>query len=355
MIASFGIFLLLGFVAAYFVFRLEYQRKEREGLIHSFHLPARNIHPLIWALLGFVAGAKLFYWWQHRTLYIGTLPDFIFSARGHLIAGLIAGLAAWLIAKRQPAPPATTETTHPYQLMDYLLLYCGLFGFAGAVLFAKLEAIVVPGQTFYNWLFSFNGLNYYGGLIAGALTYLYINKRYGIGAAIAADIGSPGMMLAYAIGRMGCHIAGDGDWGIVNNQPLPSTLRWLPEWLWAYRYPHNSIHQGIYIPGCNGNNCTVLPIPVYPTPLYEFFICLCLFFLLWILRRRIKKPGVLFAYFAILNGVERFAIEFIRINPRYTLGHWSVSQAQVIAVGFMLTGLVVLLFFTPKNSSTILP
>jgi phosphatidylglycerol:prolipoprotein diacylglycerol transferase len=355
MIAPFGIFLLLGFAAAYFVFRLEYQRKEREGLIHPFPMRARNTHPLMWALVGFVAGAKLFYWWQHRTQYIGTLPDFIFSVRGHLIAGLIAGLVAWLVAKRQPAPPATTETTHPYQLMDYLLLYCGLFGFAGAILFAKLEAMVVPGQTFYNWIFSFNGLNYYGGLIAGALTYLYINKRHGIRVAIAADIGSPGMMLAYAVGRMGCHIAGDGDWGIVNNQPLPSGFRWLPEWLWAYRYPHNSIHQGIYIPGCTGNNCTMLAAPVYPTPLYEFFICLCLFFLLWKLRRRIKKPGVLFAYFAILNGAERFAIEFIRVNPRYTIGHWSVSQAQVIALGFMLTGLIVLLFYPSKNSSTILP
>jgi phosphatidylglycerol:prolipoprotein diacylglycerol transferase len=355
MLAPFGIFLLLAFVAAYFVFRLEYQRKEAEGLIHPFTGAARNAHPFLWALLGFVAGAKLFYWWQHRTLYLGTLPDFIFSARGNLIAGFIAALTAWLIVKRRPLPTATTETMHPYQLMDSLLLYCGLFGFAGAILFAKLEAITVPGQTFYNWLFSFNGINYYGALITGALTYLYINKRHGIRAAIAADIGSPGMMLAYAIGRMGCHIAGDGDWGIVNNKPLPSGLRWLPEWGWAWRYPHNSIHQGIYIPGCAGNNCTVLAEPVYPTPLYEFIVCLCLFFLLWKLRRHLKKPGFLFAYFAILNGAERFTIEFIRVNPRYFVGYWNVSQAQVIAVGFMLTGLIVLLLSTRKNSSTILP
>jgi phosphatidylglycerol:prolipoprotein diacylglycerol transferase len=231
--------------------------------------------------------------------------------------------------------------------MDYLLLYCGLFGFAGALLFAKLEALSSDGP-----LFSFNGLNYYGALIAGTLTYLYINKRYGIRPAIALDIGSPGMMLAYAIGRIGCQVAGDGDWGIVNDQPRPA---WLPEWLWASRYPHNSVHQGMYIPGCTGSHCTLLQTPVYPTPLYEAITCFCLFLLLWRLRGIIKKPGILFAYFAILNGAERFFIEFIRINPRYHFLYWNLSQAQFLALGWIITGLLVLLLSARKTSSTILP
>jgi phosphatidylglycerol:prolipoprotein diacylglycerol transferase len=339
MFTPFGIFLLLSFVAAYIIFRSEYLRKEREGLIHPFAGPGRIVHPLLWGLLGFVASAKLVYVWQHRTQYIGTPQDFIFSARGNPVAGIIGGLVAWWIARRQTFSTAK-ETMHPYQLMDYLLLYCGLFGFAGALLFAKLE----DGS---GSIVSFNGFNYYGALIAGALTYLYINKRYGIGVAIAADIGSPGMMLAYAVGRMGCHVAGDGDWGIINNHPRPA---WLPEWLWASRYPHNSIHQGIFIPGCTGSHCTMLPAPVYPTPLYEAIICFCLFLLLWKLRRHIKKTGILFAYFAILNGAERFFIEFIRINPRYHIGYWNLSQAQVIAIGWMLTGLTVLLLSARKNT-----
>lgn len=347
MINPFGLFLLLGFVAAYLTFRFEYRRKEAEGVIHPFKGPNQVVHPLLWALLGFVAGAKLVYWWLHRNQYIGTPQDFIFSLHGNLVAGLLAALVAWLIAKHLSSPRAATEIMHPYQLMDHLLLYCGLFGFAGAMLFAKLEDIAAHGLSF-----SFNGLNYYGGLIAGALTYLYINKHYGIRASIAADIGSCGMMLGYAVGRMGCHIAGDGDWGIVNDDPSPA---WIPQWLWASYYPHNSVHQGIYIPGCAGNNCTVLPAPVYPTPLYEAIICFCLFLLLWKLRRSIKIPGILFAYFAILNGAERFAIEFIRLNPRYTIGYWKLSQAQVIALGCMLTGLIVLLFSARKKSSIILP
>jgi phosphatidylglycerol:prolipoprotein diacylglycerol transferase len=348
MFNPFGLFLLLAFAAAYLAFRFEYQRKEAEGVIFPFTISARIVHPLFWALLGFVAGAKFVYWWLHRHVYIGTPQDFIFSFRGNLVAGLLTGLIAWFIAKRQASnKPVVNEKMHPYQLMDHLLLYCGLSGFAGAILFAKLEDITAHGLTF-----TFNGLNYYGGLIAGAITYFYINKRYGIRLAIAADIGSPGMMLAYAVGRMGCHIAGDGDWGIVNEQLKPA---WLPQWLWASRYPHNSVHQGIYIPGCTGNNCTILPAPVYPTPLYEAIICVCLFFLLWLLRRRIKRSGILFAYFAICNGAERFAIEFIRVNPRYVIGYWNLSQAQVIALGWMLTGVVVLLLSARKKINIILP
>jgi len=265
MIATFGFFLVLAFAAAYFTFRSEYKRKEREGLAGS---------------------------------------------------------------------------THPYQLMDPLLLYCGLSGFAGAIVFAFFED---PRHI------GFNGLNFYGALITGTLVYLYINHRYGIRPAIAADIGSPGMMLAYAVGRMGCHLAGDGDWGIVNENPRPSWLHWLPDWAWAYRYPHNSIHKGSYIPGCTGNYCTELINPVYPTPLYESIICFLLFLLLWKFRRT-QKPGQLFAIFALLNGVERFLIEFIRITPRYTIGQWNISQAQLLALGWIAAGLLTILFSTRKIS-----
>jgi phosphatidylglycerol:prolipoprotein diacylglycerol transferase len=211
----------------------------------------------------------------------------------------------------------------PYPHMDILLFWCGLSGFAGAVIFAKFEK-----PTLY-YLFRFNGLNYYGALIAGTLTYLYINKRYGIRPAIAADIGSPGMMLAYAIGRIGCHVAGDGDWGIVNEKPRPGWLSWLPDWAWAYRYPHTSA-------------------PVYPTSVYEAAICCLLFLGLWWLRRTLKKPGLLFAFFAILNGAERFLIEFIRVNPRISFGGWNLSQAQFLAAGWVLTGLLTLVFLAKK-------
>jgi len=334
-IPTFGFFMLLSFAAAWWTFRSEYKRKEAEGIIHPLPAP-RPIRPPLF-LVGFIIGAKTTYWWINRHYYIGTLPDFLFSFKGNWIGGIAAGLATLLI-KPSPKPTHTPSPhlIHPYQLMDRLLLFCGIAGFAGAIGFAKIEGV--------------SGLNYYGALIAGAGTYLYINRKHGISLPIAADIGSPGMMLAYAIGRLGCHLAGDGDWGIVNTRPQPAWLHWTPAWTWSFRYPHNSIHQGVYLPDCTDNYCTQLLNPVYPTPFYEALICLLLFSALWSLRSRISRPGLLFAIFALLNGIERFTIEFIRINPRYSIGGYNLSQAQIIAIGWIITGLITL-FFTSRSTS----
>jgi phosphatidylglycerol:prolipoprotein diacylglycerol transferase len=337
-VPTFGFFMMLSFAGAWWAFRSEYKRKEAEGIIHPLPdpgpIPGSNRIAL--SLAGFIIGAKTLYWWTNRSSYIGTLPDFLFSFRGNLVGGITISLATllitWLYQRRQPTPKPvqTKQLIHPYQLMDRLLLFCGIAGFAGAILFAKLEGI--------------SGLNYYGALITGALTYFYINRKHGIPLAVTADIGSPGMMLAYGIGRIGCHLAGDGDWGIVNETPQPAWLQWAPAWTWSFRFPHNSIHQGVYIPGCTDNYCTQLPAPVYPTSFYEALICLLLFAALWSLRSGRRQPGLLFAIFALLNGIERFTIEFIRVNPRYSIGGCHLSQAQIIAVGWIITGLIALPF-----------
>jgi phosphatidylglycerol:prolipoprotein diacylglycerol transferase len=147
------------------------------------------------------------------------------------------------------------------------------------------------------------------------------------------------MMLAYAIGRIGCHLAGDGDWGIINRSPGPAWLSWAPHWLWAAHYPHNVIRQGVYIPGCRLDYCTVLPDAVFPTSLYESLVCLLLFFLLWAIRRRLTLPGLLFCIYAVLTGVERFLIEYIRITPKHAVFGWDLTQAQLISLAFIVIGL----------------
>ncbi|TDW96318.1 prolipoprotein diacylglyceryl transferase [Dinghuibacter silviterrae] len=223
-----------------------------------------------------------------------------------------------------------------HRLMDTLLLCCGVLGFAGAVLLAMIED---PHG------FHYNGLNYYGGLIFGSLTYLVITRFKGIPFAVAADIGSPGMMLAYGLGRIGCHLSGDGDWGTVHTAPAPY---WLPAWAWGCRYPHNVIHEGAYIPGCGGAYCTELVEPVYPTSLYEAIACLLLFAWLWFLRRRITRPGLLFALFAFLVGTERFLIEFIRVTPRYAF--LGLSQAQYISLLYI--GLSIFMYFYALKSGS---
>ena len=230
------------------------------------------------------------------------------------------------------------------RLMDQLLFFCGVTGFIGALLFAKLEDLHGILAHPLRWLFTYNGLVYYGGLVFGALTYIYITHRKGISLAVAVDIGSPGMMLAYALGRIGCQLSGDGDWGVVNAKPKPGWLGWLPDWAWRFTYPHNVVHMGRYIPGCGGAYCTELVDPVFPTPLYETVICLLLFLLLWLLRKRITRNGILFFLYALLAGLERFAIEYIRVNPLHSvLGLW-LSQAQIISlflIGIGIAGLCI--------------
>lgn len=224
-------------------------------------------------------------------------------------------------------------------LMDRLLLWCGLIGFAGALLLSKLEDNYGLWHHPWQWLIRYHGLTYYGGLLFGAVTYLVILHRRGISLATAADIGSPGMLLAYATGRLGCHLAGDGDWGIANRLPKPHWLSWLPDEAWAAHYPHNVLRQGVFIPGCHLDYCAVLPDAVFPTSLYEFVVCLLLFFVLWSLRRRLTAPGMLFCIYALFIGLERFLVEYIRITPRHVFFGWTLSQAQLISLGFMLIGI----------------
>ena len=146
------------------------------------------------------------------------------------------------------------------------------------------------------------------------------------------DVGGPAMMLAYGIGRMGCHFSGDGDWGTVNLSAKPSFLSWLPDWAWAYEYPNNVL--GV-----------VLENPVWPTPLYEVIMAFILFAILWSIRKKVKVPGVLFSIYLIFSGIERYIIEKIRVNPDYHFLGMSFTQAEMISVFFVLIGTAGIIWF----------
>ena len=259
--------------------------------------------------------------------------------------GFFMALAFWAayvvftMELRRKSDGAIPPSINIGRLMDRLLLWCGLIGFAGALLLAKLEDSYTLFHQPGRWLVRYHGLNYYGGLLFGAVTYLVLLRRRGIALATAADIGSPGMMLAYAIGRLGCHLAGDGDWGIVNRWVKPAWLSWLPNGFWTAHYPHNVLRQGVFIPGCQGDYCAVLPDGVFPTSLYESVVCLLFFGALWSLRRRLVTPGLLFSIYAILIGAERFLIEYIRITPRHTLLGCTATQAQLISLAWIAIGI----------------
>ena len=157
-------------------------------------------------------------------------------------------------------------------------------------------------------------------------------------------------MLAYAVGRVGCQVSGDGDWGIPNTRPNPYS--WLPDWAWSYTYPHNVINAGDPIPGCEGQYCSQLPVPHYPTPLYETLVCLILFALLWYFRKRIQIPGRLFALYLVVNGIERFFIEKIRVNTRYDIFGFHPTQAELISSMMVIGGILIWVWMGKLKTST---
>lgn len=343
---TFGTLMALAFAGAYVVFVAEFKRKEADGTIRGMIVkettgqPASPLELLLNTVLGFLLGYKMVDVLLDLFHGADPAPGFL-SLHGNLGAGCLLALA-WGIwaytARRRSIPKETESYLHPYQLMPFIVFMVACWGFLGAKLFDTVEHIqelqYVPLQV----LLARSGFTYYGGLIFGALTFLYIGYKHKIKLIHMADIGSPGMMLAYGIGRIGCQLSGDGDWGIVNRHVKPG---WIPQWAWASTYPHNAIEAGIYIPGCN---CHQLAAGVYPTPLYEAVICILLFLFMWMIRKRLKMPGAMFFLFLILNGTERFFIEQLRITPKYYF--LQLSQAQMIALLFIAGGLAGFVWLT---------
>jgi prolipoprotein diacylglyceryltransferase len=195
----------------------------------------------------------------------------------------------------------------------------------------------------------FSGLTFYGGLICGGAAVLWYAKKYNIGWKHMLDVGGPAMMLSYGVGRIGCHMSGDGDWGQVNNLTKPG---FLPDWMWAYTYPNNvaGICDAEAHTACPPGQIPELVLPVWPTPLYEAMMCIGLFFVLWYLRKKISIPGVMFSVYLFLAGFERFWIEKIRVNAVYKIGGMEITQAELISVGMMI-GAIALFIYSRKTNT----
>src|SRR6202034_1526947 len=170
------------------------------------------------------------------------------------------------------------------------------------------------------------GFSIYGGLCFGIIAGVIYIKRRSIPVIPMLDATAPSIMLGYGIGRLGCQIAGDGDWGIAANMLLKPN--WLPDWLWAQTYDGNIAGVIISPPG------------VYPTPIYETMMALAIFWVLWRLRLHNNRAGYLFSIYLLLAGFERLLIEKIRVNTRYDIFGAHVTQAEAISFLLVITGLV---------------
>ncbi|WP_017257673.1 prolipoprotein diacylglyceryl transferase [Pedobacter arcticus] len=363
-IYTFGVFVALAFIFPYFIFQSEFERKEKEGYIKPFlkttvvSLFSLYSNILLRGFLGFFIGFKLVGVIFNYALFKYNPAGFIFSLEGSWLGGLsfliIALIITYFSTKSEsvPQPKVLVEEVHPYQLMPTLIVWAAFCGFIGSKLFSLIERFPQFIDNPWHELTTFTGLTFYGGFIFGAIAYLVIGYRNGMKLIHLADIGSPGMLVAYGVGRIGCQLSGDGDWGIVNNNPKPEFLSTLPDWMWSFKFPHNVLNEGQYILGCYGEHCMILPQGVYPTSFYETVIILTAFLILWLSRKQMKVPGTMFTLFLIVNGLERFFIEFIRVNPKHIFLGMFITQAQIIALIFIVGGVLGLAIIIFKGNRT---
>ena len=190
----------------------------------------------------------------------------------------------------------------------YELVFVAL---VGGIVGARLDFVIenysdVKDDVLGN-IFSGSGLVWYGGAIGGAIgvcIWAYFRRMLNLR---LLDLCTPSLAIGYAIGRIGCQVSGDGDYGIPWDGP------------WAMAYPEGTVPTDV---------------PVHPTPVYETLAMGLVGYALWRLRGSFR-PGLLFALYLVLAGVERFLIEFIRRNDEVVAG---LTQPQLISLAMVLAG-----------------
>ncbi len=226
----------------------------------------------------------------------------------------------------------------------FIALPC-LAGIAGAKLYHVLES---PRELFSDpvgQLFSRYGLAWFGGLIAGFAAFAWLAHYRKIRLLEMLDAGSPAAALGYGIGRIGCLLAGDGDYGVPTSLP------------WGMSFP---------------NGLVPTTQRVHPTPIYEFAVACVIAWVLWrigavnIASRKVLRsaeanpaqfrpyggralgPGDVFATYLLLTGAARFLVEFIRINPRSFIG---LTNAQAASIVSMIAGAALWIWLAQQRTS----
>ena len=191
---------------------------------------------------------------------------------------------------------------------SYEIIFSGLVGgVVGSRLWWFFENYDENKDDLLGNLFGGSGLTWYGGAIGGAGAVLLWARRKGMFNVGLLDLCAPALALGYAIGRVGCQLSGDGDYGEPWDGP------------WAMAYPEGVV---------------ATDVPVHPTPIYETLAMGLAAYVLWKLRDR-WAPGRLFALYLILAGAERLLVEFVRRNEAVFIG---LTTAQLLSVAMLVAG-----------------
>jgi len=366
-VKTFGLMLIMAFLVSAYFLKLELKRKEKDGDLKAFPetiVEGKAATPVeigTNAILGFILGFKLVYVVGHFQEFQADTAGVLLSSLGSIPAGIVgaAVLGFWKYRdskKTQLAKPIVKKImVSPYQRVGDITILAAISGIVGAKLVAMFESVEHIKAFFADpigQLLSGSGLAIYGGLIFGfTVVFIYIKKK-GMAPLHTMDVFAPAIMVGYGVGRIGCQLSGDGDWGIVNTMPPPSWW-FLPDSLWASHYPHNVLNEGERIASCTWQYCSQLSPPVFPTPIYETVMAFIIVGILWALRKQIRIPGMLFFIYVILTAIERFFIEKIRVNPDIEIMGFQASQAEYISVILFVVGIVGLfcIYLLKSNSN----
>lgn len=248
-----------------------------------------------------------------KLFQIGPIPVYSYG----LMLGIAFLIGNWLFGKELKRKGYDENTG---VIITFLALIGGI---VGAKLFYILEdwnfGTGQPLMTYFSKdiLFSSSGLTFFGGLVLSIILILIYCKAKKLSVLSVFDMMAPAAMLGYGIARIGCHLAGDGDYGIAI----------APDSFW-------------YFIGMSYEKGTVPTAPgilVHPTPIYEAVVSFFIFLYLWKKRTKFNIPGTLFFLYLILAGVERLLVEMIRTNPKVI---FNLSQAQLIALAMILIGII---------------
>ncbi|MDA0683694.1 MAG: prolipoprotein diacylglyceryl transferase [Bacteroidetes bacterium] len=286
--------------------------------------------------------------------YLGFSLPFPINSFGFMVA-IGAMIGAWVLQKeldrmysigqvgsvRIPDPEgkkkgrARMVSVSPSYIVGTITIIVIGVGFLGARLFHILENLDQFFRAPARMIFTTGGFTFYGGMILGGFATVFYLKKKKLDLGSVADAMAPGLILAYGIGRIGCHLSGDGDWGIPSE--IAAKPDWLPMWFWAETYPNNILGIDLSM------------TPVYPTPLYEFVAALLIFAVLWSFRHHAHRTGWLFWVYVVFNGAERYFIEGIRVNNKMDLFGQSITQAEFIALLLLLVGVIGVIRTWPKR------
>lgn len=257
--------------------------------------------------------------------------------------GLMMGIA--FIAGNYFLSKETARKKLDPKIATEITLISIIAGIAGSKLLYLIENWSIFIKDPIGQAFTAGGLTFYGGLILTIIALVIYLKIQKIPFLVIADAASPALALAYGIGRIGCHLAGDGDYGIPTSLP------------WGVNYEHGTVPPSImfsdpdvmkYYPDIvrqfpNGVPDNTL---MHPTPIYEFLAAIVIFFILVKLLRKNYPDGKVFMVYLLCTGISRFFVEFIRLNPRLLFG---LSEAQLISTALMLAGIAGIIYYSGKK------